>query len=64
MSMFGFVCKKVMFFEKAVENASLIMPRFAHRANRDSKSETKTTIGLVSTPRIQWKYQNLKMSFR
>ena len=50
MPMFGFVCKKVIFSRKTVENVNLIVPHFTCKANRDSKSGTETTSRLVSTP--------------
>ena len=64
MSMFEFVYKKSSFSKKTVENASLTMPHFICRANRDSKSGIETTLGLVLKLRIQWQSQNLEMSFR
>ena len=52
--MFGVVCKKKLrFLRKFVENISLIVPRFACRANWDSKSKSETTPGLISIPQIQ-----------
>ena len=61
--MFGVVCKKLHFSRKPVENASLIMPHFACKTNRDSKSRTETTPKLVLMPQMQWLSQNLEMSF-
>ena len=47
--MFGFVCKKLHFSRKTMENVSLIVSRFEYRANWDLKSGTETTFGLIST---------------
>ena len=62
--MFWMFAKDHVFSRKIVENVSLTVLYFACRANRDSKSGTEITFGLVSMPRIQWQYQNLEMSFR
>ena len=62
--MFDVVCSKLRFFEKNCGNVNLKMHHFTYRANRDSKSETETSYGLVSTPQMQWWPQNFEMSFR
>ena len=55
---------KVAFFDENCGNTSLKMHRFACRANRDSKSETETSYGLVLTPQMQWRPQNFETSLR
>ena len=63
MPMFEVIYKNSRFLKKTMENISLIVHHFPYRANRDSKSKFETTLGLVSTPQIQWRYQNLETSF-
>ena len=50
MPKFGVICKKSHFFRKIVENASLIVPHFACKVNRDLESRTETTSGLILMP--------------
>ena len=40
--------KSHVFLRKTIKNTNLIVPRFAYKANRNSKSGTETTPRLVS----------------
>ena len=62
--MFGFICKKLHFSRQIVKIVNLSLHRFVCRTNRYSNSKFETTLRLVSTPRIQWRSQNLETSFR
>ena len=55
--------KKITFFETNYKNCQLKLLCFACRANWDSKSESETTLKLVSTLKIQWRCQNGQISF-
>ena len=46
--------QKTTFFDTICEKLQLTVSCFMCRTNWDSKSETKTTSKLISTPRIQW----------